>query len=81
MMRCSVHSMEKTLFDAEARRVTLRTALGETTILQDHLPIVSTIVSGPVVIEDSEGNEHRYKFRAGFLEVRPESQGVVLLES
>lgn len=80
-MHCRVLNIEKTLFAGAARRITLQTPSGETTVLGCHLPIVSIVNAGPVVIEDAEGALHRYDFGSGFLEVLPENKGVVLLEA
>ncbi|MBI2175224.1 MAG: hypothetical protein HYU35_00620 [Parcubacteria group bacterium] len=81
MMRCDIHSIEKTLFSGRVRRITLLTDRGQITVLGYHQPLVSTVITGPVEIEEESGTEHRYDFGAGFLEVLPENQGIVLLES
>lgn len=79
MMQCAIHSVEKTLFSGRVQRITLLTDQGQVTILGYHQPLVSTVVSGPVEIEEENGTVHRYKFGTGFLEVLPENQGVILL--
>ena len=79
-MRLRVHTIEKTLFDGEIKSLTLPTESGEITILPDHLPLVTLTKPGLIRIFDNEGKKHIIDFSMfGFLEVKPEDEGIILL--
>ena len=81
-MRVSVYSIEETLFEGEAEKVIAKTPMGEITVLDDHLPIVSSLV-GPVlkIFGRDESTTQTIDISSGFLEVRPESEVVILKDS
>ena len=81
-MKFSIHTIEKTLFEGEVKSLTLPTEMGEITILENHLPLVSLTKPGPIKIKilDKAEKEHTIDFGSfGFLEVRPENEGITLL--
>ena len=79
-MRLSIHTIEKTLFDDEIKSITVMTEEGEITVLKNHVPLVTRVKPGIVTVIDKKGELHRIDFSlSGFLEIRPEDQGVVLL--
>lgn len=79
-MRLSIHTIEKTLFDGEIKSVTLQTDIGEITVLENHIPVVALTKPGLIRIIDMDDKKHIIDFGSfGFLEVRPENAGVVLL--
>jgi len=80
-MKVSVYSIEETLFEGEAEKVIAKTPLGEITVLENHLPIVSSIV-GPILKIFDKGEVAKIiDISSGFLEVRPESEVVILKDS
>lgn len=80
-MNLGIYSIEKTLFSGEAEKVIARTPLGQITVLNDHLPIISE-VTGPH-LEIIQKNEERVeiKLRSGFIEVRPHSEVAILVNA
>lgn len=79
-MKLSIYSIQSTLFDGVAEKLIAKTAMGEITVLDNHLPLV-TILEGPhVEIIDTRGERNTIAIRSGFLEVRPESEVVILAE-
>lgn len=79
-MKLSIHTIEKTLFDGEVKSLTLSTAEGEITVLENHLPLVALTKPGLVKILDRDENMHIIDFGSfGFLEVKPENEGIILL--
>ena len=79
-MRLSIHTIEKTLFDGEIKSLTLPTEAGEITVLENHLPLVTLTRPGFVRIVDMSGKTSTIDMGSfGFLEVRPENEGSVLL--
>ena len=81
-MKLQIHTIEKTLFDGDIQSVTLATETGEITVLENHLPLVTLVRPGIVQILDKDGKKHIINFssyESGFLEVRPEHEGITLL--
>lgn len=77
-MKLSIYTLKDVLFEGEAEKIITRTPLGEITVLADHLPIISTLTGPSVKIVDSNGKEEVIKINSGFIEVRPESEVVIL---
>ena len=79
-MKISIHSLKNTLFDGSAEKLIVRTPAGQITVLDHHLPMV-TVLSGPAVeIASSTGEKTVVPMSGGFLEVRPESEVVILAQ-
>ena len=57
-MRIELITPEGSAFSGEAVSVTLPTGSGEITVLKDHIPLVSTIESGPVIVRTAEGDKY-----------------------
>lgn len=80
-MKLAIYSIQSTLFKGDAEKLVAKTAMGEITVLDSHLPLV-TILEGPhVEIIDTKGERSIVPIRSGFLEVRPESEVVILAEA
>lgn len=78
-MKVSIYSIQETLFEGEAEKLIANTSLGQITVLNDHLPLISDL-KGPVVeIVDKENNKNMININSGFIEVKPNSEVVVLL--
>jgi F-type H+-transporting ATPase subunit epsilon len=43
---------------------------GSFQVLKDHAPIISTLESGPVIIEDEKGQVIKYEITGGVIEVK-----------
>lgn len=79
-MRLGIHTIEKTLFDGDVKSLTLPTEAGEITVLENHLPLVALTRPGLIKILDKADKTHIIDFGSfGFLEVRPENEGIILL--
>lgn len=76
-MKVSIYSMQETLFEGQAEKLIVRTPLGETTILDRHIPLIS-LLAGPSVKMLTKEGEKTISIASGFLEVRPESEVVIL---
>lgn len=72
--------MQNTFFEGEAEKLIARTPLGEITVLENHLPLIS-ILTGPYIkLFDKNKESVKINIASGFLEVRPESEVVILAE-
>ena len=76
-MYLKIHLINNTLFDGEADRLTLKTPLGETTILDSHEPMITIVEYGDVCIHTKEG-EKIFSFPGGVLEVKSGSEVVLI---
>lgn len=79
-MTIGVYSLQKVLFQGEAREVNLRTKMGEITVLDHHRPLISILERGTMKIIDREENEHYIPVRSGFIEVNADNQAKILVE-
>ena len=85
-MKLSIYSLQETLFEGDVTSVSLPTPLGEMTVLDHHIPLVSIISSGEIRYtllnpKQSRGTNELIEtlpFHGGILESQPESKVVVL---
>lgn len=77
-MKVSIYTLKDVLFEGEAEKVITQTSLGEMTILKDHIPLISTLTGPAVRIVGHDGKENKVKINSGVIEVRPESEVVIL---
>ena len=77
-MKLSIHSLQKTLYDGEVEKIIARTTSGEITVLEGHIPLISSLVGPWLQIIDKKGKESVIAVESGFIEVRPENEVVVL---
>lgn len=79
-MKLSIYSIQSTLFEGDVEKLIARTATGEITVLDNHIPLI-VILKGPAVtVVDKTGNKNIIDVGSGILEVRPESEAVILAE-
>ncbi|GEM_PF-3179994 len=65
------------VFHGEVDQITLTTTIGEITVLRDHTPLVSTLVTGRVLVRIGELNQE-FTIHGGVLEVRSDNTAYVL---
>lgn len=71
---------ERTVYKEEIDQVTVPTSTGEITILPNHTPLVSQLVSGELVVKAGEMVTHM-AVSGGFIEIRKNNEVVVLADS
>lgn len=79
-MTVGVYSLEKILFQGEAREVNCNTKMGEITILNHHEPLISILEKGTMKIIDENGKEYYIPVSSGFLEVNSRNEAKILVE-
>ena len=77
-MKIAIYSMEQTLFEGQAEKVIAQTPMGEIAVLNGHLPMISAICAPSVAIITAHGERTTIALVDGILEVRPESEIVIL---
>lgn len=68
-----IYSLAKPKFYREAESVTVKTPTGEITVLNNHRPLVTPLLKGPIVVRDTKGETVTIDAEGGVLEVRPSS--------
>ena len=77
-MKVNIYTIQSTLFEGEVEKLIAKTPMGEITVLDNHLPLVTTLVGPEIHIIDKESKKSIIEIVSGFLEVRPESEVVIL---
>ena len=78
-MKLSIYSIQNTLFEGEVQSLTLPTPLGEITVLDGHIPLISLVSPGEIRYIHS-GAQKILALARGVLEVRPGSEAVILAQ-
>lgn len=79
-MKIAIHSIQSTLFDGKAEKLICRTPQGQITILDNHIPLITKVTGPTVEIVDKKGERVIIDLNSGVLEVRPESEVVLLVD-
>lgn len=79
-MKLGIYSLQKVLFQGDAKSINCATSSGEITILDHHLPLISLLKAGTITIVDHAGQEHFIPVSGGFLEVRAGNEAKFLVE-
>ncbi|MEK7547166.1 MAG: hypothetical protein AAB536_03250 [Patescibacteria group bacterium] len=76
-MRVIIAKVDETYFDGEADSLTAPGADGEMTILSKHMPLVTTLKPGTVIVRTAKDTKE-FPIDGGVLEVRQEGATVIL---
>ena len=79
-MRISIYSLQNTLFSGTTEKLICRTPQGQITVLDHHLPLISALNGPAVELVDNMGKRTKIEISSGVLEVRPESEVVLLVQ-
>jgi F0F1-type ATP synthase epsilon subunit len=79
-MKIGVYSLQKVLFEGDAREVTCATQAGTITFLDHHEPLVSVLTEGIMRIVDRDRAEHFLPVKSGFLEIDDNNTARLLVE-
>ncbi|MFA7244834.1 MAG: F0F1 ATP synthase subunit epsilon [Candidatus Magasanikbacteria bacterium] len=79
-LKFTIITPEKKVYKNDVFQVSIPTTSGEITVLPSHIPMVSVLQAGEMRIKDKDG-EHPYAISGGFLEVRANSELVILADS
>ncbi|MFA6466822.1 MAG: ATP synthase F1 subunit epsilon [Patescibacteria group bacterium] len=79
-IKLKIVTPEKILFEDIVSQISVSTIMGEITILPNHIPLVSQLASGEIVIKTEQGKEDFMAVSGGFIEVLPD-QVVILADT
>jgi F-type H+-transporting ATPase subunit epsilon len=68
-MKLTISNIDKVLWSGEADSVTVPATDGEMTILSHHMPLITTLKSGKIVVKTKEQAPLAFDIIKGFLEV------------
>jgi len=77
-MRVTIARVNEVLFDGEAVSLTIPATGGEMTVLGGHMPLLTTLKQGVVVVRTKEGEQSEFPIDDGVLEVRRDGATVIL---
>lgn len=78
-MKLTIATVSEVLFDGEAYSVSVPSSDGELTLLSDHMPLISTLKRGSVVVVASkDGSSETFPIEGGLLEVGGNRATIVL---
>ena len=76
-MLLGIYSIGGTIFNGEVEKIIAQTPMGEITILDGHVPLISKI-KGERVIVEKNGQQQGVALKEGILEVRPGNEAIIL---
>jgi len=79
-IKLKVVTPEKVILSDEVSQVSLNTKMGQITVLPNHIPLVSQLISGEIIIKKIDGVEDWMAVSGGFVEVMPE-QVIILADT
>ena len=77
-MKVAIYSLQDILFEGEAEKLIVSTPAGQMTVLDQHIALISSLTGPSLEVVDKKGEKNIIKLVSGFLEVRPESEVVIL---
>ena len=78
-MKLSIYSLQQTLYDGEAEKLICQTAQGQITVLDHHIPLVSSLIGPAIEVVRKDGGREKIEAASGFIEVRSGSEVVMLV--
>jgi len=79
-MKLSVHSLKKTHFEGDITQLTCNTTMGQITVLDHHLPLITMLEEGVMKIIDTTHKDHYVPVKSGFIEVRDKNDVRCIIE-
>lgn len=77
-MHIVLAKVDEVYFDGEAHSLTVPGSEGEMTILGEHMPLVTTLKAGEIIVRMESGEEKKFPVDGGVLEVRHDGATVIL---
>lgn len=78
-MHVVIAKVDENVFTGEAQSVTVPGAEGELTVLNRHMPLITTLKKGTITVRESGDFAPRaFAIESGFLEVRRDGVTVIL---
>src|SRR3989339_1525733 len=79
-MKLKIVTPEKIVYENEVKQVTVPTTSGQITVMQNHIPLISVIQAGELIIQDND-NGQVMAIAGGFLEVKANNEMLILADN
>lgn len=79
-MKLKVLSLSGVEYEGEVESLNIKSSTGEITILNNHRPLITTIIKGVAEIKEAGGEKMQINVKSGFLEMRPGNELNVLVD-
>lgn len=76
----SIVTLDGKAFHTRATEVVVNTESGEIAILPNHVPMISIVKAGEIVVSEVDAGKKTYESEQGFLEIRGNSRVIVLVD-
>jgi len=77
-MHVVITKVDEIFFDGQAESATFPATAGEMTVFQNHMPLITTLKRGTIVVRTKEEGEKSIEIEGGVLEVRHDGVTVIL---
>ncbi len=77
-MKLTVAKIDKILFSGSAESVQVPGSTGEMTILSHHMPLITTLKKGKVIVHPVDKTQEEFDIESGFLEVRKDETTILV---
>mgnify|MGYP001576050395 CR=1 FL=1 len=71
---------ERIVYQADVKQITLPTAMGEITILPNHVPLVAMLSQGEIRVMEND-KERMLACSGGFIEIKPDGSVIILADN
>ncbi|MEK7583539.1 MAG: hypothetical protein AAB483_04030 [Patescibacteria group bacterium] len=78
-MQFQAISLKGMQYEGDVKSVNVKTTSGEITVLDHHLPLITVLAKGQLVVKDTTGKETVIHAESGFLEVKEGNSAVALI--
>ena len=72
-------SLKGTQYEGEVKSINAKTTSGEITVLEHHLPLITVLTKGRLIVTDKAGKETVIPTTSGFLEVEDGNRASALI--
>jgi F-type H+-transporting ATPase subunit epsilon len=79
-MHFKIATPEKVIYENDILQVTIPTQNGQITVLPHHVPLISVLAAGELIIKNKNG-EQVIAVAGGFLEIRANNEVIILADS
>lgn len=76
-MKLSILTIDRALFEGEARSVSVPGIYGRMQVLEHHIPLITALKKGLIYVEAGEGRKE-FEVETGTLEVRPDEVNILV---
>lgn len=78
-MKVDIISLKGVQYSGDVKSINAKTSSGEITVLDHHLPLITVLEKGQLVVKDMNNKETVIHTESGFLEVKEGNSAVALI--